>query len=130
MAGYVAFAVARELCRQGEEVAFLAIIDMPVPGYARLSRVAALRSFIGRLHWQMHCAPRATANKDRLGCRKLPRTGLAREISGMATGPRILSSNRPTLASVAASSRAADGASCRQRCDDQLSRSYYSVSCQ
>jgi thioesterase domain-containing protein/acyl carrier protein len=56
LAGYVAFAIARELCQQGKEVAFLAIIDMPVPEYARLSRVAALRHFVGRLHWHVHRA--------------------------------------------------------------------------
>ena len=56
LAGRVAFAIACELCRQGEEVAFLAIIDMWAPGYAQLSRVPAPRSFIGRLHWHVHYA--------------------------------------------------------------------------
>ena len=54
LAGYVAYAIARELCQQGEEVAFLAVIDMPVPEYARLSRVAALRYAIRRLRWHVH----------------------------------------------------------------------------
>ena len=56
LAGRVAFAIARQLCREGEEVALLAIIDMPAPRCAQLSRAAALRSFIGRLHWHVNYA--------------------------------------------------------------------------
>jgi len=56
LAGRVAFAVARELFRQGEEVAFLAIIDMSAPGYGELVHTSALRSFIGRLHWHVNFA--------------------------------------------------------------------------
>ena len=54
LAGRVAFAIACELRRQGEEVALLAIIDRPAPAYAQLSRASALRNFIDRLHWHMH----------------------------------------------------------------------------
>ena len=56
LAGRVAFAIARQLCREGEEVALLAIIDVPAPRCAQLSRAAALRSFIGRLHWHVNYA--------------------------------------------------------------------------
>lgn len=56
LAGRIAFAVACELWRQGEEVAFLAIIDMPAPGYIRLSRLRAIPSVLGRLGWQLRYA--------------------------------------------------------------------------
>jgi thioesterase domain-containing protein len=56
LAGRVAFAIARELCCEGEEVALLAIIDMPAPRSAQLPRAAALRSFIDRLHWHVNYA--------------------------------------------------------------------------
>jgi thioesterase domain-containing protein/acyl carrier protein len=55
-AGRVAFALARELCRQGEEVALLALIDIWAPGYGQLSRGQALRRLLGRLRWQVHYA--------------------------------------------------------------------------
>ena len=51
LAGRVAFAIASELRRQGEEVGLLAIIDMPAPRLARLSRGAGLRNFAARLGW-------------------------------------------------------------------------------
>ena len=54
LAGRVAFAIACELRRQNQEVALLAIIDMSSPVYAQLSRVSALRNFIGRLRWHVH----------------------------------------------------------------------------
>ena len=60
LAGRVAFAIARELRRQGEEVALLAIIDMPAPRFAQLSRVAGCRNFVGRLHWHVHYALHGT----------------------------------------------------------------------
>lgn len=55
-AGRIAFAIARELCGQGEEVPLLAMIDMWAPGYGQLSRGQALRGSIGRLRWQVHYA--------------------------------------------------------------------------
>ncbi len=51
LAGRVAFAVARELFRQGEKVELLIIIDMPAPRVARLSRGAGLRNFVRQLRW-------------------------------------------------------------------------------
>ncbi len=60
LAGRVAFAVARELLRQGEEVASLAIIDMPAPRVTRLSRRAGLQNVIRRLSWHMHYAVHCT----------------------------------------------------------------------
>lgn len=56
LAGHVAFAVACELYRQGEEVALLAIIDMWAPGYAELSRRATLRSLTDPLVWHLRYA--------------------------------------------------------------------------
>jgi thioesterase domain-containing protein/acyl carrier protein len=56
LAGRVAFAIARELCRQGEEVALLVIIDISAPGYARLCQLHASRSLIDRLYWHLHYA--------------------------------------------------------------------------
>jgi thioesterase domain-containing protein/acyl carrier protein len=53
LAGHVAFAVARELCRQGEEVAFLAIIDIWAPGYADASCGPTLRRFTYPLFWHL-----------------------------------------------------------------------------
>ncbi len=53
LAGHVAFAVARELCRQGEEVALLAIIEMSAPGYAEPCRGPTLRSFTYPLLWHL-----------------------------------------------------------------------------
>ena len=53
LAGHVAFAVARELCRQGEEVAFLAIIDIWAPGYADASCGPTLRRFTYPLLWHL-----------------------------------------------------------------------------
>src|SRR5439155_19058429 len=55
-AGRLGFALACELCRQGEEVPLLAMIDIWAPRYGQLSRGQALRSFIGRLGWQAHYA--------------------------------------------------------------------------
>ena len=51
LAGRVAFAIARELSRQGEEVELLAIIDMPAPRVARLSWSAGLRNFAAQIRW-------------------------------------------------------------------------------
>ena len=56
LAGRVAFAIARQLWREGEQVALLAIIDMPAPRCAQLSRAAAVRSFGDRLHWHVNYA--------------------------------------------------------------------------
>jgi amino acid adenylation domain-containing protein len=53
LAGHVAFAVAREICRQGEEVALLAIIEMSAPGYAEPCRRPTLRSFTYPLLWHL-----------------------------------------------------------------------------
>ena len=53
LAGHVAFAVARELCRQGEEVALLAIIEMWAPGYAEPPRGPAFRRFTYPLVWHL-----------------------------------------------------------------------------
>ena len=53
LAGRVAFAVARELCREGEEVALLAIIEMSAPGYAEPCRGPTLRSFTYPLLWHL-----------------------------------------------------------------------------
>lgn len=58
LAGRVAFAVACALRGQGEEVALLAIIDMPAPNNARLPRRPGLGRFIGRLQWHAHYALR------------------------------------------------------------------------
>ena len=55
-AGRAAFAVAGELYRQGEEVPLLVIIDNWAPRYDRLSLCDILRSFIGRLRWQIRYA--------------------------------------------------------------------------
>ncbi len=63
LAGRVAFAIAREFRRQGEEVALLAIIDMSAPGYAQVYRVPALRSFLGRLRWHLHYALHGTGQQ-------------------------------------------------------------------
>src|SRR5439155_15673313 len=57
LAGHVAFAVARELCRQGEKVALLAIIEMSAPGYAAPCRGPTLRSFkylLWHLRYMLH----------------------------------------------------------------------------
>jgi thioesterase domain-containing protein len=51
LAGRVAFAIAHELRRQGEEVALLVIIDMPAPPVARLSWAAGIRNFGAQLRW-------------------------------------------------------------------------------
>jgi thioesterase domain-containing protein len=51
LAARVAFAIADELCREGEEVALLAVIDMSAPGYSRLTRPPAVGSITGRLRW-------------------------------------------------------------------------------
>jgi oxalate---CoA ligase len=56
LAGRVAFAIASELCRQGEAVALLAIIDIPAPSKAQLSGASILCGFIGRLHWHLQYA--------------------------------------------------------------------------
>lgn len=56
LAGHVAFAVARELCRKGEEVALLAIIEMSAPGYAEPCRGPTLRSFTYPLLWHLRYA--------------------------------------------------------------------------
>lgn len=53
LAGHVAFAVARELCRKGEEVALLAIIEISAPGYAGPCRRPTLRSFTYPLLWHL-----------------------------------------------------------------------------
>ena len=53
LAGRVAFAVARELCREGEEVALLAIIEMSAPGYAEPSCDPTLRSLTYPLLWHL-----------------------------------------------------------------------------
>ncbi|CAN5531280.1 hypothetical protein BH20VER3_BH20VER3_02900 [soil metagenome] len=58
LAGRVAFAVARELCQRGEEVALLAIVDMSAPGYASRRPKALARRFIGRLFWHLRYALR------------------------------------------------------------------------
>jgi len=53
LAGHVAFAIARELCRQGEEVALLAIIEMWAPGHAEPCRGPALQRFRYPLLWHL-----------------------------------------------------------------------------
>jgi thioesterase domain-containing protein len=114
LAGRVAFAIACELRRQNQEVALLAIIDMSAPVYAQLSRVSALRNFIGRLHWHVHYVLHGNRQQKIdwiAGCF----LALGWQISRVATGPLVLSSNRPTLASVAASCDPTHRGSCRQR---------------
>lgn len=56
LAGRVAYAVARELRIQGEEVALLAIIDMSAPGYSQLHRLPGFRGLGGRTKWHLHYA--------------------------------------------------------------------------
>lgn len=56
LAGHVAFAVACELYKQGEEVALLAIIDIWAPGYAERSRRSALCSLTDPLVWHLRYA--------------------------------------------------------------------------
>jgi len=56
LAGRVAFAIACELRHQGEEVALLAIIDVPAPRSARLSGISALGGLMGRLTWHARYA--------------------------------------------------------------------------
>ncbi len=59
VAGRVAFAIASELYRQGEEVTFLGIIDMAAPKSVRLTRLQGLESFVKRLSWHLRYAMEA-----------------------------------------------------------------------
>ena len=63
LAGRVALAVARELCRQGEEVAFLGIVDMSAPGCVRLSSLPPWRNSFNRLRWHTRYALRSSARE-------------------------------------------------------------------
>ncbi len=65
LAGRVAFAVASELRRQGEEVGLLAIIDMPAPRLARLSRGAGLRNFAARIGWHVRYLKHSNRGQSR-----------------------------------------------------------------
>jgi amino acid adenylation domain-containing protein len=53
LAGRVAYAIAREMYRQGEEVGFLAVFDAVAPGYEPRSRMARLRFRAGHLKWNL-----------------------------------------------------------------------------
>lgn len=60
LAGHVAFAVARRLCQQGEEVALLAIIDISAPGYAELPGYPRLQNLMDPLVWHLRYALRGS----------------------------------------------------------------------
>jgi hypothetical protein len=53
LAGHVAFAVARELCRHGEEVALLVIIDIWAPGYAETPCGPIVRRLTYPILWHL-----------------------------------------------------------------------------
>ena len=53
LAGRVAYAIAREMYRQGEEVALLTIFDAAAPGYERKSKLARLQFKAGHLRWHL-----------------------------------------------------------------------------
>jgi thioesterase domain-containing protein/acyl carrier protein len=53
LAGRVAYAIAREMYRQGEEVALLTIFDSAAPGYGQTSKLAKLQFKAGHLKWHL-----------------------------------------------------------------------------
>jgi amino acid adenylation domain-containing protein len=53
LAGRVAYAIAREMYRQGDEVALLTIFDAAAPGYEQTSKLAKLQFKAGHLKWHL-----------------------------------------------------------------------------
>ena len=112
-AGRLAFAIATELCRQGEKVPLLAIIDIWAPGYSQFPRGHALRSFVSRLRWHMHYVMHGNREQKIdwiAGCFRA--VGWHARYRAWQLPPIILSSNRPTLAPVATSCDVAHDGSC------------------